>query len=561
MHRIARQMTLWQRLLAIVAVAIVPVVIGLAFLIAAGHRQRGQEVRDQALRTSQIVALEMERIVTGAQAVLQVLAVSPSVRFPGCRELVEEMDAALPQLSGFVIAGPDGIPTCATGAIGGVELKAQPWFAEAFDRRGLAVGTYTTGPGSPYLPVAISTEDARPRVLATAIDLAWLGARLRERELAAGSVLTVADREGTLLAREPEPERFIGRQLAADFAPLLDADRPGAAELRSPDGTLRIVGFQPPAATASGLYVGAGISKDAAFAPINASTRSTVLLVAAGAGAACLVAWLVGDRLFRRPIRRMLATVASWRAGDETARTGIEADASELSELAAAIDGYMENLVAVRAERAAVEERRSLLLREMNHRIKNLLATVQAIANQTFKDRATPDSLRAFGSRLAAMAAAHDLLVTEHWESSDLQATVAAALAPFGAGRFGIEGPRVRITARAAVSLSMVLHELATNAAKYGALGVPAGQVAVRWWLEEGESGERFRFTWTESGGPPVEEPDRRGFGTKLIETALASEVSGTSRLVFARSGLSFSLDADADTVLADRSLPQESAA
>ena len=182
MHRIARHMTLGQRLLAIVAVAIVPVVLGLAFLIAAGHRQRGQEVRDQALRTSQIVALEMERIVTGAQAVLQVLAVSPSVRFPGCRELVEEMDAALPQLSGFVIAGPDGIPTCATGAIGGVELKAQPWFAEAFDRRGLAVGTYTTGPGSPYLPVAISTEDARPRVLATAIDLAWLGARLRERE-------------------------------------------------------------------------------------------------------------------------------------------------------------------------------------------------------------------------------------------------------------------------------------------------------------------------------------------------------------------------------------------
>ena len=398
-------------------------------------------------------------------------------------------------------------------------------------------------------------------MLATAIDLAWLGARLRERELAAGSVLTVADREGTLLAREPEPERFIGRQLAADFAPLLDADRPGAAELRSPDGTLRIVGFQPPAATASGLYVGAGISKDAAFAPINASTRSTVLLVAAGAGAACLVAWLVGDRLFRRPIRRMLATVASWRAGDETARTGIAADASELSELAAAIDGYMENLVAVRAERAAVEERRSLLLREMNHRIKNLLATVQAIANQTFKDRATPDSLRAFGSRLAAMAAAHDLLVTEHWESSDLQETVAAALAPFGAGQFGIEGPPVRITARAAVSLSMALHELATNAAKYGALGVPAGRVAVRWWLEEGESGERFRFTWTESGGPPVEEPDRRGFGTKLIETALASEVSGTSRLVFARSGLSFSLDADADTVLADRSLPQESAA
>ena len=199
----------------------------------------------------------------------------------------------------------------------------------------------------------------------------------------------------------------------------------------------------------------------------------------------------------------------------------------------------------------------------MNHRIKNLLAAVQAIANQTFKDRATPDSLRAFGSRLAAMAAAHDLLVTEHWESADLQETVAAALAPFGADRggFGIEGPPVRITARAALSLSMALHELCTNAAKYGALGAPTGQVAVRWWLEEGDAGPRFASPGPRAAGRRSRSRTGGGFGTQLIETALASEVSGTSRLVFARSGLSFSLDADADTVLADRSLPQESAA
>ena len=198
----------------------------------------------------------------------------------------------------------------------------------------------------------------------------------------------------------------------------------------------------------------------------------------------------------------------------------------------------------------------------MNHRIKNMLATVQAIANQTFKDRATPDSLRAFGSRLAAMAAAHDLLVTENWESGDLQAdgrrgAGAVRRRPRSASRVrrcgSPRGRRCRCRWRCTSS--------APTPRSTGRSAVPAGRVAVRWWLEEGESGQRFRFTWTESGGPPVEEPDRRGFGTKLIETALASEVSGTSRLVFARSGLSFSLDADADTVLADRSLPQESAA
>jgi two-component sensor histidine kinase len=412
--------------------------------------------------------------------------------------------------------------------------------------------------------VAIATEDAPPRVLVTAIDLAWLGARLRERNIAEGSTLTVADRDGTMVAREPEPERFIGRSVEPEVMPLIEADRPGTAEIRIPDGTLRIVGYQPPAATGVGLYVGFGISRDAAFAPVNAATRRTVLLMGAGAGAACLVAWLVGDRLFRRPIGLMLATVASWRGGDETARTGIAADASELSDLAAAIDGYMDNLVAVRAERAAEEERRALLLREMNHRIKNLLAAVQAIANQTFKDRATPDSLRAFGSRLAAMAAAHDLLVTERWESADLRETVAAALAPFGAGqglRFVVEGPQVRITARAAVSLSMALHELATNAAKYGALRVPAGRVAVRWRLADEDAGRRFHFTWSESGGPPVEEPEKSGFGTKLIEVALASELSGSVGLAFDREGVSFTLDADAAAVLADGSVLRESAA
>ena len=288
----------------------------------------------------------MERIVTGAEAVLQ--DARGDARRSGVRTARELPRArwtpALPQLSGFAVAGPDGRPDLRDRRDRRrVELKAQPWFAEAFDRRGFAVGTYTTGPGSPYLPVAISTEEAPPRVLVTAIDLAWLGARLRERNLAAGSVLTVADRDGTLLAREPEPERFVGRPIAPDFAPLLDADRPGTAELREPrrhaaHRRLSAAGGdrQRPLRRRRHLE-GRGFRAD-----LRLDAVARWLLVAAGAVAACLVAWLVGDRLFRRPIRRILATVASWRAGDETARTGIAADASELSELAAAIDGYMD---------------------------------------------------------------------------------------------------------------------------------------------------------------------------------------------------------------------------
>ena len=557
MWEIARRLTLTQRLLALVAVAVLPAAVALAYFIGAIHKEREREARDVAVRTSQLAALEMERIVTGAKGILEALAIAPSVRVGNCNEYLGEAAARLPHLHGFAVADPGGTVRCSAGMAFGPEgLAAAPWFAAWQGGDAFVVGEYTGGrpDEAAYLPVALRVEiGGRPLVMVTGIDLGWLGARLRERNLAKGSALAVADRNGVLIAREPDPARFVGRSIT--LLPLVHAAAPGAIEITAADGSRRILGFQPPAATGIGLYVGAGFSAREVFAPIYASTWRSLALAGLGALAAFLVAWLIGDRLLRQPIRRILDTIASWRSGDETARTGIPADGSELSSLAASIDEHMDNLVAVRAARAAAEERRTLLLREMNHRIKNILAAVQAIANQTFKDRATADSLRAFGSRLAAMAAAHDLLVSETWESADLHETVSAALNPFGIDReprFTLEGPELQITAKTALALSMALHELCTNAAKYGALSSPAGQVAVRWRLAPGEGGTRFRFTWTESGGPPVSVPSHRGFGTRLIQATLASELAATAELEFAEPGLRLTVDADAATVLAD---------
>lgn len=546
-------MSLRQRLLAIVAVAILPAMLGIAYLVLDGHRERAREIHEQAFRTSEIIALEMERIVTGAESVLRTLAVTPDIAYPNCADYLARVDQVLPQLSGLAVLSPDGRTLCAAGDLDLRSVDTAPWFSEVLGRNGFAVGTHSIGANGAYLPVAIATEDAPPRVLATGIDLNWLGLRLRERNLADGSVVTVADSDGTLLAREPHPEDFVGRQIAPSFLPLVHAERPGTTEMESPDGTRRIIGYQPPAASVSQLYVASGISTEVAFQPIFAATWRTLALTAGGAVAACVLAWLVGDRLFRRPIRRILETIASWRAGDESARTGIAGDASELSRLAAAIDEYMDSLVDVRRGRAAAEDRRALLLREMNHRIKNVLAAVQAIANQTFKDRATPDSLRTFGSRLAAMAAAHDLLVSENWESADLHETVTAALAPFRADtrRLIVDGPSVQVTARAALSLSLALHELCTNASKYGALSTPDGEVTIDWALVDDAEGQRFRFAWREIGGPPVRAPDRAGFGTRLIESALASELSGDVRLAYPETGVCLTLETDAERILA----------
>lgn len=552
MRRFAGHLTLAQRLMAILAVAIVPAIAALVYFIGAVYLTREREVGELAFRTSEIAALEMERITSGAEAVLRTLSFSPVMNgeAAACRAYVQLVSDSLTQFMGFAVVGPGGVVSCDAG------LSLQPAEVAELVRAdaphtagGLVIGTYKPGPdGGSYLPVALP---AGGRLLVAGIDLQWLEARLHERNLARGSALAVVGHDGIIIAREPNPRDYVGKPVTETFQALLDDRVGGTLKVTSVDGVRRIIGYQPPAATGIGLYVGAGLPVNAAYASLANSTLWSVGLALAGAAAACLLAWTVGDRLFRRPIRRILATVDSWRAGDQTARTLLVPDGGELGELGAAIDEYMDGIV-------ESEAHRQLLLREMNHRIKNLLANVQAVANQTFRDGAGPDSLRAFGQRLAAMAAAHDLLVSGNGQSADLEATIRAALEPFGVGRdaeITLAGPPLRLNSRAALALAMSLHELCTNAAKYGALSGPGGSVAVHWSVGPGtgdeERGDRLRLSWIEQGGPAVAEPSRRGFGTRLIHAAFAADLGARTDLRFPSAGAQFTLDADAALVLA----------
>lgn len=194
--------------------------------------------------------------------------------------------------------------------------------------------------------------------------------------------------------------------------------------------------------------------------------------------------------------------------------------------------------------RKAAEERQRMLLDELNHRVKNTLATVQSIAVQTRRD--TQDAIafeRAFLARLSALARVHDLLSRVAWEGASLADVVSQTLAPHfvasnRGGRLSLDGPDVRLGPNAAVTLTMAFHELATNAAKYGALSVEAGRVAVRWRADDPQSPNSIEISWRESGGPPVDPPTRRGFGTRFIENGLAREFDGTVELDFAREGV-----------------------
>jgi PAS domain S-box-containing protein len=187
------------------------------------------------------------------------------------------------------------------------------------------------------------------------------------------------------------------------------------------------------------------------------------------------------------------------------------------------------------AEKVA-EERQKLLMNELNHRVKNTLATVQSVAWQTFKD-VDPAAVDRFMGRLSILSRAHNILTGTAWHKAALAEVVNTAVEPFGTDRFDIEGPDCDVHPKVAVSLSMVLHELGTNAAKYGALSEPGGRVSVQWRCEGKEEATLVDLVWEESGGPPVEKPVRKGFGTRLIERQLRLEFGGSAKLEFLKDG------------------------
>lgn len=211
-------------------------------------------------------------------------------------------------------------------------------------------------------------------------------------------------------------------------------------------------------------------------------------------------------------------------------------------------------------ERKAAERRQKLLIDELNHRVKNTLATVQSLASQTARAAPTPDAFReSFEGRLIALSKAHDQLTVRHWESADLRAMLTAALAPYGAvpERVTLRGEDILLRPRALLTLAMAFHELITNAAKYGALSVSGGRIAIAWRPEQDGGGKRvLRIGWTEEGGPAVSTPARRGFGTRLIEGSVAAELGGRARMTYAPEGLRCEIVVPLDAVIADPDRP-----
>lgn len=188
-------------------------------------------------------------------------------------------------------------------------------------------------------------------------------------------------------------------------------------------------------------------------------------------------------------------------------------------------------------ERIRMEQQRELLMAELSHRVKNTMATVLAISRLSFPREKESDPVRAFQARILALAATHNRLAESSWEGVSLRGVIEDDLAPYldsARGNISIAGPDVQLASRCALSLGMALHELGTNAAKYGALSAPTGNLAIEWHLD----GSNLVLRWTESGGPAVTPPSRAGFGRLLIEQSLQAELGSKVELAFRPEGL-----------------------
>lgn len=300
--------------------------------------------------------------------------------------------------------------------------------------------------------------------------------------------ISIFDGEGVNFARVPNPQETVGKRASPTLY---------AAMFRGPEATLHTVSLE-------------GVSLITTFARSSLSGWT----VAAGIAESSLVG----------PLWRSLAI------------TSVIGGVLLLTGLAFAV--RMATTI------ARGEMLHDLLIEELNHRVKNTLAILQAIAAQTFRSASKAEREK-FEGRLGALAEAHNLLSKEKWQGSELQDVIGRVLQPYllnNAERMRIAGPRVPLSPRLAVVLSMILHEIATNAAKYGALSNDSGIIVLDWEVTPESGKPKLRLIWTETGGPHVSAPVQRGFGSRLIERSARDQLGGVATVDFLPRGVVYTV-------------------
>ncbi len=540
-------LSLSHRLFLLTGVALLPAILIVTSTEVSSRRIREAEAQGYVARMSDLAASEIERALTSAATLMIAVAAAPPVTrrdSEGCETYVQEVNRQLPQLNDIIVADEEGTIFCHMGATpkGALPAVADPLMAELSGSR-FAIGTYQDTPAGPSLPIgmAVRTEGGEERFVLLGISLTALEEVIYDSGFEVGTEMTIADRNGTILAHRPFVSNIVGEKLSEGAAALAVSGTRGTASLPGSDGRELFVGYQPPVERRP-FFISVGLPKHQVMTPVNAATRRSASLALAGGAIAFLMAWMFGRVFVRRPVQNLVRTIKRWQSGNKNVRTGALERTSELGLIGAALDHLLDELQEREEAQRQAEGQRDVLARELEHRVKNLLSVVQAIARRTFSDGIElPEARRTFQDRLNVLAKAQAVLTSKQRSGATIAEAVRSAYEPFAgldAGQITASGPDTPLGPEANLALSMALHELFTNAMKYGALSVADGRVSIEWAVQDAKSSECLHLRWSEYDGPSVVSPERVGFGTVMIKQMLETETGGKVNIEYDPSGL-----------------------
>lgn len=524
---------------------VVPVLLFSALLIynfGTSERSLYELRANMAAREAQAA---VDRELKGSLGALQTLATSPLLTLERLPEFYEQAKQVAQYLkSGVSVFDPASLKQILnTDVPYGAELPYQPNSkAGTVARTGKpTISDLLTDQFGKHFSFAIYVpairEGSVTAVIAGSFQSAVMARILQEDVQSPYWAASIIGTSGTILARSKDSLSFTG--MRAPSGMLRHATSGSAvARTHNPDGEFALVGFAP--STVADWVIATSVPLDIIEAPLRQSwslfgMAGTAFLAVSAAFALAL------GRYLTRPVSRILQAVASLGRGETVspARSGLRE-----------LDVISRALSQASTERKSAQEHIDLLMREQAHRNKNLLTVVQAIARLTARHAEDFQAFeRTFSDRMAGLASSNDLLVSQRWLGADPASLVQAQLVPFtelDGSRVKMDGPPLTLKPEAAEALGLALHELATNALKYGALSVPEGFVSIQWRQEA----RRFFMSWDEYGGPAVTAPSAKGFGSVVIEQMTAHSLSANVSFDFPGRGVHWTIDMPANVAV-----------
>jgi two-component sensor histidine kinase/ActR/RegA family two-component response regulator len=535
-------------LIVLTAVSILPLLIAaIVFSIYDSFEDQGRNLA-RVQETTRAFVRAVDGLFESRIALLQGLATSVPLQqgnYPVFRQQAEFALRSLPANTGIILADakaqqlintyvPESTPLprrVRVDVVEGIFATGRPSVSNVF------VGAFVH-----RLVVSIDVPviiDGRVRYdLALILPIEDLNALLREQKIPETWFAGVLDRDGILAARLPHPELYVGKPAAALLQEGIKARVEGRVETPTLEGVEVVSTW-----TRSDRFqwaVAIAVPKDVLTAPLYRHLLGLLLAGLLVAAIGVVLAYLLGSSITTRLVQ--LQRRAQALSSDET----LPALPAGIRE----IDLVDERL---RAANETIRDQRThqrMLMAELDHRVKNILATVQALVSRTL---GRSDLSKAIVGRIGAIAEAHNLLGRTYGRGAFLKEIVEVTLGVhrMDPGRIRISGPDVVLKPKATQAIMLALHELATNAVKYGALSVPTGHVEVVWSVSDDEQ-RHLHLQWSEHNGPKVDQPGTRGFGSKLIEDNLPREILGSVSLDFRPSGLICRVEASLDEIQGD---------